>query len=209
MKKTIFCAALAAVFLFAAACHKNTSSSSAGGSLSAALNDLALVALNSVGGGSQNFPTIGPGCSPAPNRTGNFTTGSPPAQSACPSSSYIPNQTYIASAISLSFSNCAYQGYIFSGNLAFGVAPALSECTLQVNSADVYLAGGYSLTSSSFTISGNGLNASCNSQGGHNGPISLTASGVSYETTPSNTLVGTLTGKGCQTTLSNLKFFWQ
>ena len=207
MKKTIFCATLAAVFLFAEACHKNTSSSSAGGSLPAALNDLALVALNSVHGNS-GFPTIGPGCSPAPTVSGSFGTG---GTASCPSLSYTPTQAYTSSTIGLIFSSCTYQGYIFSGSLNFAVASTISECTLQPPPGGVYIAGSYALTSSSnFTISGNGLNASCNSQVGPNGPISLTASGVSYETVPSpSTLVGTLNGKGCQTTLSNLKFFWQ
>ncbi len=206
-KKAIGLACLGLVLWFSA-CHKS-SSSSASGSLAGALNDLALLALNGVQGNS--FPTIGPGCSPLPTPTGNFVTGNPPPQSVCPSSSYTPTQTYTSSTISLNFQNCSYGGYFFSGKLAFAVgSPVLSECTLQANSADVYLTGSYTLTSSSFTISGNGLNASCNSNGGSEGPISLTASGVSYETVPSpSTLVGTLNGQGCQTKISNLKFFWQ
>jgi hypothetical protein len=212
MRKSALSWALAAALVFAGACHKNTSTSSSSGSLVGALNDLALVALNSVHGNS-GFPTIGPGCSPAPNLTGNFATGGLPPQSTCPSTSYTPDQTYISSTINLTFDNCSYQGYVFNGSLSFGVgSTSLSECTLKSNPADVYLAGSYALNinSSSFTISGNGLSASCDSGGGTYGPISLTASGVSYETVPSpSTLVGILNGQGCQTKISNLKFFWQ
>ncbi len=209
MRKSALSWALAAALVFAGACHKNTSSSSSSGSLVGALNDLALFALNSVHGNS-GFPTIGPGCSPGPTITGNFVTGGSPS---CPSTSYLPYQTYTSSTINLTFNNCSYQGYVFNGSLSFGVgSTALSECTLQTDSADVYLAGSYTLvlSSSNFTISGNGLNAVCNSNAGTDGPISLTATGVSYETVPSpSTLVGTLNGQGCQTKISNLKFFWQ
>lgn len=193
--------------LLAAACHKS-SSSSASGSLPGALNDLAILALNGVQG-SSSFPPIGPGCSPVPTPTGNFVTGGPPSQ--CPSSSYIGVQTYTSSTMSLDFQNCSYGGYTFNGSVAFGVGSSvLSECSLQANSTDISLTGAYTLTSSTFTISGNGLNASCNSVGGQYGPINLTASGVSYETAPSpSTLVGTLNGYGCQSKVSSLKFFWQ
>ncbi len=207
MKKTIFCATLAAVFLFAEACHKNTSSSSAGGSLPAALNDLALVALNSVGGGSQNFPTIGPHCSGI-SVSGSFTTGS---IASCPSGGYQWVATFTPNSLIATVNNCQYGGYTFNGTFNFNAASSpLVECNLITNNTDISLTGAYDITSSSFTISGDGINASCNSQGGPNGQISLTASGVSYETVPSpSTLVGTLGGKGCQTTISGLKFFWQ
>ncbi len=205
MRKSAWSWALASALVFAGACHKNTSSSSSSGSLVGALNDLALLALNSVGG-KTNFPTIGPACSGI-SMNGNFTTGS---SASCPSSAYQWVATFTPNSLSAKVTNCQYGGYTFNGTLNFQAASSpLVECNLS-SPSDISLTGSYIVASSSLTITGNGLNASCNSNGGPYGSISLTASGVSYETVPSpSTLVGTLNGQGCQTRISNLKFFWQ
>ncbi len=208
MRKSALSWALAAALVFAGACHKNTSTSSSSGSLVGALNDLALVALNSVGG-KTGFPTIGPSCSGI-SMSGSFAVGT---TESCPSSAYQWVATFTPNSLSATVINCQYGGYTFNGVLNFEVASSpLVECNL-INppngNNDISLTGSYIIASSSLTITGSGLNAVCNSNLGPDGPIDLTASGVLYETAPSNTLVGILNGQGCQTKISNLKFFWQ
>ncbi len=206
MRKSALSWALAAALVFAGACHKNTSSSSSSGSLVGALNDLALLALNSVGG-KTSFPTVGPSCSGI-SMSGSFTAGS---SASCPSLAYQWVATFTPNSLNATVTNCQYGGYTFNGILNFEASSSpLVECNLTSSPSDISLTGSYTIASSSLTITGNGLNAVCNSNAGTDGPIDLTATGVSYETVPSpSTLVGTLNGQGCQTKISNLKFFWQ
>ncbi len=204
---------LAGAIIFMAACHKNTSSSSASGSLSGAISDLALVAINNahnevISGGTVSFPLIGLSCSgitnsPASGAISYTNTG---GATGCPSG-YTNLTTYnTPSSFTSTFANCVVSGYTFSGTLSLSIpgGALLNACQILITPTDTSLVGSYTLSSTSFTITGNGISESCTPSQ----PMSGLTAAINYVSNTS-TLKGTLSGSACGGSLSSLSFYWQ
>ena len=159
---------LAAAFFFAA-CQKHSSSSSASGSVSAAVGDLANLALSYSGvtpaSVSKEQAKSSGHLQPKTFNTCagiSFNVNYNPISSA---SAGCPNNTDIAFGYSgtgetMAFSSCTSAGYTFDGTLSLGFgSQGETVCVNSAGSVD-FLSGEINLTSSSMTITGNGVNQS-------------------------------------------------
>ncbi len=157
---------LAAALVFSA-CQKHSSSSSASGSVSAAVGDLANLALNDSGVTPASIsPEQAKSSGRLSPRTFNTCAGidfnvdyNPVSNVSC------PNNTDIAFGYSgigetMIFSSCTSAGYTFDGTLSLGFgAQGETVCVNSAGSVD-FLSGEINLTSSSMTITGNSVNKS-------------------------------------------------
>ena len=191
----------AAIVVFAA-CHKNSSSSSGSGSIGGAMEDLALLSLGAVNGNA-SFPSIGVSCASS-NVTASPTLGSN-SSGVCPTG-YVTPVTYSNTPlISETFNHCVYGGYTYNGTLSFDPSSSgIIYCQPNGSTTTgIYVKGTFALTvPSSFTITGNGLNDSCNAQYPMNATVSVT-----YTQEDSSPFIGVISGPACGTTLPSLNFY--
>ena len=189
----------AAIVVFAA-CHKNSSSSSGSGSIGGAMEDLALLSLGAVNGNA-SFPSIGVSCTSGHGTTsGSFITNN----SGTCSTGYTNPTTY-SNDMSETFTGCGYGGYTFNGTLSFNPqGSGILVCQPNVPPAtDIKATGNFDLVvSTTFTITGNGLNSACNAQFPMNAAV-----GITYIAANPTPLVGVISGPACGTTLPSLNFY--
>ncbi len=175
---------VAVAALSLAACGKKSSSSSSSGSTSGALGGLSALSngtgalsVNGIrpkGGGvscSGSLPNMTCNCSSGGNLvlTGSFGSASP----TCPTG-YTTTQAGLSSNITETATNCQTGGYTYNGAITFA-APATAVVNNLANGTAPFdicsgtsgtsLTGSFGLTSSSMSITGNGVNLlGCNVQ---------------------------------------------